>query len=132
MAIGHEIHLTLRMKCYPGMEQRADTLKTFGLWFVFLLMDFSRTQPPGLPCARTGNFKLWMAALHRPALIFCITGKDRSQSLAAHHLIDLAAMPRSDLEVLPEFFSVSVLGAPFPRAGLDEQQMSNRWVKTVK
>lgn len=80
---------------------------------------------------RTDNFKLRMTAFRCLAPTFCITGKVNYQKLAAQHLFDLP-MPGSNLNVLSESFSVGVSGDAFVRVELDKQQeMSNRWVKTV-
>lgn len=63
-----------------------------------------------------------MAALHLQAPICCIIVKDRYLGIAAHRLLDLAAMPESILKVLSERLSMSVRGNPFARVDLDKQQ----------
>ena len=96
------------------MERRAKEHHTFGMWLDFLVKDFP-AYTAFRTAVRTGDFKLRMAAFRRLAPLFCITGKDRYQSLAAHRLFDLAAMPDSDLRVLSEIFSVGVGDDPFAR-----------------
>ena len=98
-------------KVIPRMQKRAEWHLTFRLWLVFLLTDFP-AYIAFRTAVRMGNFKLRMAALRRLAPIFCMTGKDRYQNLAAHHLSDLAAMPDTDMGVLSELFSVSMGGDP--------------------
>lgn len=85
----------------PWMARRVASYKAFKIWLVFLLTDFSAYMA-FWTVVRTGNFKLRMAAMCRFAPIFCMTGKNRYHSLAAHHLFDLAAMAESDLKVLSE------------------------------
>ena len=97
----------LQDKLRSWMVKQAEKHNTFRLWLTFLLKGFPAYI--GFRTAvRTGNLKLRMAAFCRLAPLFWIAGKDRYQSLAAHHLFDLAAMPDSDLDVLSEFFSVAI------------------------
>lgn len=92
-----------RRTSFMGMDNYEIVLtfwqKPCRLRVVFLLKVF----PPYISlkaAVRTGNFKLQISALRRIAPIICMTGEDRNQSLAAHHLLDVAAMPDGVLDVL--------------------------------
>ena len=113
------------------VNRRADQEKTFALWEQFLVRDFPAYFTFRF-ALRIGDFKLRCDALRRIASIFFITGKDRYQFLMADHLVQMARMSESDLNVLGELFSVSLSNDAFSRLGLDErQEVANRFIKTL-